>query len=495
MFQTICEQVPREPRLPMRAWQLDCLYRVLDGTIYDVLRHPFHEERKENGEYVPIRKRKPSVRYGLCRSVVADSVSLLFGEGHFPSISVGDNEVNPEVTRLIRDIRLPQVMLDAATRGSVGSVAIRVRLIEARVYLDVMETRFLTPIWRANRPDTLEKVVEAYIVMGEDLEARGYTGVERKVQYWFKREWTDIEEVWYLPLSTADYDDKKPFVRDEDRTVRHDHGFVPIVWIRNLPGGTSTGDPAEGASTFSGAIDSQMEIEYQLSQAGRGLKYSSDPTLLLKDPTALDEPGAVKAPNMALVVSKDGDGKLLEITGNALHAVMEYVRIVRELALESIHGNRSSADKINAAQSGKAMELLHQPLIWLADKLRLSYGEYGILAVLRMIAVMHKASPIELAYGTLGEMPKPEDMSLRWAPYFFPTFQDQLEQANGLSIARKAGILSQKTGVKVLATTHDIENVETEISDIEADQKYDDARAARNAELEKAQRNINQSAT
>ena len=33
----------------------------------------------------------------------------------------------------------------------------------------------------------------------------------------------------------------------------------------------------DGACTFRAAIETQIEIDYQLSQAGRGLKYSSDP--------------------------------------------------------------------------------------------------------------------------------------------------------------------------------------------------------------------------
>jgi len=32
--------------------------------------------------------------------------------------------------------------------------------------------------------------------------------------------------------------------------------------------------------------------------------------------------------------------------------VIEYVRCLRELALESVHGNRASAERIAAAQSG-----------------------------------------------------------------------------------------------------------------------------------------------
>ena len=58
-------------------------------------------------------------------------------------------------------------------------------------------------------------------------------------------------------------------------------GFVPMVWIRNLPSGT---DDVDGECTFEAAISTIMEMDYQLSQAGRGLKYASDPTLLIKEP-------------------------------------------------------------------------------------------------------------------------------------------------------------------------------------------------------------------
>ena len=39
-----------------------------------------------------------------------------------------------------------------------------------------------------------------------------------------------------------------------------------------------------GPAHSGAAIETKIEIDYQLSQAGRGLKYSSDPTLLIKEP-------------------------------------------------------------------------------------------------------------------------------------------------------------------------------------------------------------------
>ena len=93
MFETICNLIPRDPAYPARARTLDILKRVLDGKLYDVLPYQFHEERGAGGEYIPLRNRRPSVRYALCRIVVEDSVSLLFSEGHFPTIDCADRDV------------------------------------------------------------------------------------------------------------------------------------------------------------------------------------------------------------------------------------------------------------------------------------------------------------------------------------------------------------------------------------------------------------------
>ena len=86
MFQTLCDLIPRDGDYPERTRMLDIMRRVLDGTLYDVLPYEFHDERGAGGEYIPLRARRPSVRYALPRVVVEDSVALLFSEGHFPAI-------------------------------------------------------------------------------------------------------------------------------------------------------------------------------------------------------------------------------------------------------------------------------------------------------------------------------------------------------------------------------------------------------------------------
>src|ERR1700758_3424168 len=174
MFETICRLIPRDPAYPARTRTLDILKRVLDGRLYDVLPYQFHEERGAGGDYIPLRNRRPSVRYALCRIVVEDSVSLLFSEGHFPTIDCADREIRAVLADIVKETRLNLIMTEAAMRGAIGSVAILMRVLRGRIFFDVLDTTYLTPEWDPEEPDTLTRVTEKYKVSGDLLASSGY---------------------------------------------------------------------------------------------------------------------------------------------------------------------------------------------------------------------------------------------------------------------------------------------------------------------------------
>jgi hypothetical protein len=467
MFETICNLIPRDPRYPVRARTLDILKRVLDGQLYDALPYQFHEERGAGGEYIPLRNRRPSVRYALCRTVVEDSVSLLFSEGHFPTIDCDDPIIRSALGDVVKETRLNLTMINAAIRGAIGSVAILMRVLRGRIFFDVLDTTYLTPEWDSQAPDTLLRVTEKYKVPGDLLLATGYEVAESANDYWFVRSWDTDDETWFVPTPVAT--PVEPTV-DLTRTVQHGLGFVPIVWIRNLPGPSSTGDTADGACTFRAAIETQIEIDYQLSQAGRGLKYSSDPTLLIKEPATTDNE-IIKGAGNALVVSEKGDAKLLEIGGTASAAVIEYVRTLRELALESIHGNRANADRLTAAQSGRALELMNQGLIWLADNLRISYGEYALLSLARMVLRASNVYQLRVMDSELPALDVTAHLSLNWPRWYPSTADDRQKDAQTLSTLAGSGQISRESAVKAIADIYDIEDVPAELQRISSDIK------------------------
>ena len=268
MYRTICDLMPADRDYPERTRQLSIYQKLLDGSFYDSLPYEFHEERTASGEYIPLRQRRPSVRYGLARLVVEDSVALLFSEGHFPTFDSPDPIVRDALAAVARDVRLNAVMVEAGLRGSIGSVALLLRVLRGRIFVDVLETLYLWPEWAPDAPDTLCRVTERYKVSGASLAAQGFVVADPAAAYWFQRVWDAEFERWFEPMVVGS---SGPPVEDAGRTVRHGLGFVPLVWIRNLPGGTGV----DGACTFRSAVDTSIEIDYQLSQAGRGLKYAA----------------------------------------------------------------------------------------------------------------------------------------------------------------------------------------------------------------------------
>jgi hypothetical protein len=494
LLSTLRSLIARDPDYSPRTWTLEIRRRVLKGTLYDVLTSPFHEERSPSGEYIPLVRRRPSVRYGLCKIIARDSIALLFGEGRFPALDTTDAGAagdGPEpakqrelIANMLADAGIPQAMTDAAWKGVIGSVAVRMRVLKGRLFVDSLDTVYLLPEYDPMAPDVLTRVVEERKVPGSDLISAGYParspelpfGLEPSTTYWFRREWTTNEELWFAPLSITDKTNGKPYIRDNDRSVIHGLGFVPMVWIRNLPGGE---DPDGGTTIPDEVISTGIEIDYLLSQNGRGLRYSLDPTLLLKEP-AVGEGQIVKGAGNALVVSEKGDAKLLEIGGTASAAVLDWVKGLREFALETAHGNRSSPDKLGAAQSGRALELLMTPLIWLADDLRTSYGN-GLIELFQMIARASKKYPVTLRDGTKIELDPTARVTLRWPPWFPPTLQDQQTEASTLSVLTQAGLMSRESAVREVADTHNIPDATAELARIAADQKADDARAAEQA--------------
>jgi hypothetical protein len=303
-------------------------------------------------------------------------------------------------------------------------------------------------------------------VSGSQLSNNGYDIPDVYEDYWFQRSWDCDTETWFIPSPTTN---NLSLEVDATRTVYHGLGFVPIVWIRNLPGYSATGDPNDGMCTFRAAVDTQIEIDYQLSQAGRGLKYSSDPTLLLKEPLGADA-DIIKGAGNALVVSEKGDARLLEIGGTAAAAVIDYVRTLREFALESIHGNRASPERFNSAQSGRALELMNQGLLWLADNLRITYGEVALLSLARMIVQASCRYALRTSAGDIPPMDPTSTLSLKWPRWYPTTAADRQMDATTLATLMNCGLISRGSAMKAIADTYDINNVANELAQCAADQ-------------------------
>lgn len=466
MWKSLQDRLPTDGDYPLRVARLTALERVLDGTIYDMLRYAMHEETDGSGQYVRLRDRRPSVRYNLCKQSVRKSASMLFSEAHMPEIDHPDDATAEALRELVADTALCATLAQAVRVGSVGSVALWLRVLSGRIYVDVLPTKFLTPHYDAEQPDKLASVVERRKLTGAQLAQMGYAIAQddARVTFWWQRVWTDGAEEWYAPQS-LDAADKAPKL-DADKTVQHGLGFVPVVWIRNLP----SQDAIDGAPTFDDeAIATQIDIEYQLSQGSRALRYAGDPLLLIKEPATDTTGNFVRSASNALIVNKDGDAKLVEIDGAASEAVINYVKYLAQITREQLHLPNVDPDRMSGAQSGRALELLHGPLIQLCDALRVSYGTEGLCRVLEMIVTVGARSqllrPDGSGYGQL----KPGSVSLRWPRWFDPTPAELGAIGNALHTHTDAGHMSRDTAISVVAPLYGVQDVAAEKAAVNAD--------------------------
>lgn len=478
----------RDEDYPERCFDMQMFRRILNGTIYDILPYPFNQcirNSGNSGESIPLSKRRPSVRYRLCKVVVDQTVSLLFGEGRFPTLTCEDDEKIKEVLdELIAARKLNLVMIDAAIKGSAGSVALFLKIIKGKIFVNAYCTEYLTPKYDPEDPDELSLVTEKCKKKGSELIEMGYVGLDKKETYWWMRQWDSIEERYYIPwkLSDEEKENFRPEI-DKERTVIHNLGFVPIVWIINLPGKE---DSVDGLCTFEPGIDTNIELDYQLSQGGRGLKYSSEPLLMIKNPSLSMKGDINLSEGNVIEVDENGDAKHIEISGNAIEGVLNFSARLREVALESMHGNRSNPEKLHTVQSGKGAEMFFLPLIWVADKQRTTYGECGFLPLLKMLVKCNQKH--DLIYEHSGKMitvPKGSlkigaNLGLQWQDWFAATRSDRLQEAQTLSLLTGGEpLMTQETAIGSLAAEYDIVDIEKEKSDLQklSEKKAKDAMA------------------
>lgn len=492
MHKYIANKHPKDKDYAERSWRLGIYKAMLESRFYDVQQHPFHQERKgsdNSGDYIYLRDRRPSVQYNLCKTVVRDSAAILFGADHFPSVTTDDKDVQTWIRAAIQAVHLPFTMVDAVIKGSVGSVVLLLKVLgkadnPGRFFLEALDTVYLTPTFDPDEPDVLVSLRERYKVSVDDLQNQGYVeddvdadGTDSKgwefstTQYWVQREWTLQEEVHYRPLKhRADKPiDQRTFTRNTEKSLRHGLGFVPALWIKNLPGGRNP----DGMCTFEDVVDDQVEIDYQLSQVGRGLKYSQDPTLVLKDVD--DTQGEVVKGEGAILVGPEGDAKLLEINGRSSGAVLEYVEHLRKYFLEVAHGSRIDPDRSSVPQSGKSMELLNLSLIELAGSLRLSYGE-ALRKILVMMCRMAKKKKVKVQGGAKlpdGVDPDEVELTFIWPPWYPPMAVDRFQDAQAIATLKQVNAISTKAAVEYAATEYGVADPEEELHRVEVEKKED----------------------
>lgn len=401
MYQKICTKISRPDwmKRDRRYVRLDCFDLLLDGEFYDHLPSAFFDEMNSSNEPISLEDRRPSAQFKLCRWVARWTARKIFAGRHQPRLVHTDKEAAVKIRKLANSSKLWRTMLETAFCGAVGSVAVTFRVDrpsegEPSVHFSIWRAKYCVPSF--DEAGNLSALRLQYQTTYGQLKQMGAPGIEPGKKYWFVRDYLPDAEVTYNPVEVKDWnpvdgfhEDGKSFVPWEDESKKHNLGFVPGHWFVNLAGGKAP----DGACTFEDAIPNSIELDYNLSQLGRGSRYNSTPQLVVIG--ELRNAQVVRGPMQYLHLEAEqkgeegesqtgrGDAKLLEMGGAGMDAALRLLEFLRNLALEQISASRKDPEKMRGPLSGRAMEFLEEDCADLVSELRTQFGEFGMLPLLK----------------------------------------------------------------------------------------------------------------
>jgi hypothetical protein len=457
-----------------RYIRLEALGRMLDGTFYDELRYSFDTEKVSGKKYIPLRERRPSVDFNLAYEITQDTQAELFGDEQFPAIHVVrtddvDQAATTALGELVAATGLDEAVFGAYEEGVVGSVAVVVHPSDdGSPFFELLPGKWCEPIYRSEFSRELVGLVVTYPITREAAEEASPGVVKDKdnadLWYWFRYVVGPSSFSYYRPMAASRFARLGEIVDGERIAFVLEHeephafaGRTPVVFAKNLGGRQRDVD---GPALWWPVRNICVEIDYTLSQAGRGLRYTADPMLFVRrgemDGGEDDDPAGFERPagNTATQTADDGsmvrgatqvlvgtgryaDAKLLETSAAGISEEREFAKDLRELALEILGGQKARAEHLRAAASGKALDKGLKPLRRVVRRQRRPYGNGVLLALVDLVlfgytvgAFSARASDVDVA-----AIPLDATRVLNWPNDETLQAQDLLYHVEALTLA------------------------------------------------------------
>lgn len=448
--------------MKFRDTKLDVLDQYYEGTQYEGL--PDWDESLNSEQHVAVRQRKPRIIYNLPKTLVDKVASKITGTAVFPQFIT---EEDPDTTQFFRVVQkacnFRRSLMEPIKRMlASGSVFVRYYLINGVPKMEYALAKYCYPVFDAiGQLDTLE------------------------IKYTFE-DWQDLDPKtsspkvkWYrMVLSkTADilYDNPEflPNVKPTFTVVQqnnHNLGWVQGEWLRTVE---DKFDP-DGWSLLEPILSFFDDMNYSLSQSSQAISYNQEPQLVVKGMDEEEMDTLVKSSSKAWFMGRDGEASYLETQLAGVEQAGESRDSNRQRMLDVCRVVMHDPEKlVGSAQSAKAMEVLHGPLIELIDELR-TVLEPQIRDLLIKIALTILAMEAQ-GFDTAVEVPpgwQPEtlDITVTWPAIFPPTVADIAAMATACNTLNMSQIISKETLTRWMCQViPTVENVEEELEKIAAE--------------------------
>lgn len=432
------------------------------------------------GDSFPIKFRRPTAPYALCKVIVDRFTGLLFSERHHPKIEVEGDDLTEDFLQALAEAgRLWPMMIQARTfGGAMGSVALGFQFVDGQIEFESHDPRWCKPMFRDRAKLELGAFEKRYMYPQDEQQSD--TGEYVTNWYWYRRVITEMQDILFEPVPVGDGQEPEWVPA---KTVEHNFGFCPVVWVQNLP----VDDDTDGDPDCLGVYEMIEAIDALLAQANKGVLANCDPTLLLVTKAEMSD---IKKGSDNAIKLPDGSGSYLEISGSGPKAATDLAQDLRGKVLEVAQCVLEHPDVAN--RTATEIERVYSSMITKADVIREQYGERGIKPLVgKVLAAAQKLSelvvdeeteervrqevrlPPKKVQGEGGELelhkrePGPGGpIEIRWPAYFGSSLTD-VELATRSAIAAKAGkLIDQNHAVRFIAEHFKVEDVQAMLENI-----------------------------
>lgn len=413
-------------------------------------------------EYVPVRKRAPRIKYAFAKTLSQRVSARLVGSRTFPTFLI---EEDPDTQSYLQAIliasQLQSALLEPAREMlATGSGFIRFYVHEGQFVLQHYKSKYCYPTFSPS--GELKAITIKYVYDDEsDVEENG-----EPTKRWFRMDLGESQDILYDNPEFDEESGEEP-VFAVVNVAEHNLGFVQGEWLR-----TCRGNNPDGYSLIEDILDFIDEINYSLSQSSQAVSYNQDPQLLVNGMSNEELEDLIRSSQKGWNMGREGKATYLETNLSGVERAGE-LRDKLRLGINDIcRVVFLDPDKMNAqSMSGKAMEILHGPLVELVEELR-PLIEPSIKSMLIKMALANlilsdrgEPTPVTVPPGY-----KVQSLNIvtSWPPIFQSTMVDLKDKVAVASQATAANLISRKTGTRYLAKDFNVEDVEAEVAEIAA---------------------------
>ncbi len=443
-----------------REASLDTFEAYRKGKQYDHLL-PWDTGSGPSDDYVSIRKRKPRIIYPLASRIANTVAGKLLGRHCFPAIT---SETDPGLTQyvaaVVKTSRAKVVLVDAMKDMAIlGSAFVRFFVAGPYLKMEVYNPNHVYPQFDIGGELSFVRIQYTWF----DKDDKDENGDPR--EKWFRMDLgRDVDIMYDAPLVQ---NNSEP-VFEPIEVAEHGFGFVQGEWFRT----SESRDTPDGQSLIAPVLPFFDALNYSLSQADQAVAYSHEPQLGINGMDEAEVTELIKSATKAWNLGREGKAGFIEANLSGVEAGTE---LRSRMALHIQEITRivllDPEKALGAAQSGKAMEILHGPLVELVDELRAQVEDRVRNLVLKMSAallILRQRGVEEVMQFPAGWKPTAMDLVLAWPPIFPPTMEDLQKKVQVASSASSGSLISRETLTGWLAKDFGVEDVEAEVAKVAA---------------------------